>query len=266
MGHLSVPLAVVTGASSGIGAELARELARRGNPVLAVARRRDRLQALADEASRLGWGTIHPFSADLAEPGAVKAIATQARKLRRDGLIGWVVNNAGLGAYGPFQKQDPERITQMVRVNCEAVVGLTHALLPDLLEAGAGKVLNVGSVAGFMPTSYVAVYGATKAFVLSFSEALHEELRGTGVTVTALCPGPVSTEFGEVAGTRARPRHLPGRISAETCARQGIDAAERGEVVYVPGMTSRALVLTSAIIPRPWVRRLSGWFSRPGSA
>src|SRR5207244_11455973 len=131
------------------------------------------------------------------------------------------------------------RLAAMVRVNCEALVALTGLMLPDLVAQGAGVVLNVASAAAFQPTPFMAVYGASKAFVLSFTESLAEELLGTGVSATALCPGPVGTEFGEISGSRGRWKRPPGEITAEACARYGIRAASRGKVIAVPGRLNR---------------------------
>jgi len=258
----AAPLAVVTGASAGIGAALARELSRRGRPVLAVARRDDRLRALAEEARASGRAPIHPLALDVAAPGAAARLVEAARAL---GGAGWLVNNAGFGIYGGFERNDPARLAEMIRLNCESLVLLTHAFLPDLRARGRAAILNVASVAGFQPTPYMAVYGATKAFVLSFSEALAEELRGSGVSVGAFCPGPVTTEFGAVAGTGERFGNVPARLTAEQAALEAILQLERGEVVRVPtalyGFTTRLV----SFVPRALVRRLAGRVQRERS-
>jgi short-subunit dehydrogenase len=178
-------LAVVTGASSGIGAALARHLARRGQPVLAVARRAERLEALASGAGSLD-APIHPLALDVAEGGAAERVLEESHRL---GGATWLVNNAGFGAYGAFAAQDAGQLAAMIRVNCEALVLLTRAFVGDLVRADHAVILNVASAAGFQPTPFLAVYGATKAFVLAFSEAIREELTRTRVTVTAFCPG-----------------------------------------------------------------------------
>jgi short-subunit dehydrogenase len=253
----SAGLAVVTGASSGIGARLAAMLAQRGQPVLAVARRADRLEALAAAAPP---GALHALALDLTEPGAPERVAAEARRL---GGAAWLVNNAGFGAYGPFADQPPERLTAMLRLNCEALVLLTRALLPDLLQAERGVILNVASVAGFEPTPHMSLYGATKALVISFSEGLREELRRTRVAVTAFCPGPVDTEFGAVAGLAGRLRTPPGRLSAEAAARAALAAADRGRAIAVPGLLPKATALAVQLFPRSWVRRASAEVLRP---
>ena len=249
-------LAVVTGASSGIGAEVARILSRRGQPVLAIARRGDRLEALSTEARQSGAAPIHPLRLDVTAPGAVEQVRARAREL---GGAAWLVNNAGFGLLGSFWNQPPERLRDMVRLNCEAMVALSAALLPDLLAAPAGVLLNVGSVAGFQPMPWFACYGATKAFVLSFSEALAEELRRSRVTVTAFCPGPVATEFGEVSG---HAESTPSQLGAETAARFAVAAADRGRVVAVPTALYRTLSKAGHVLPRAAVRAISGWTMR----
>jgi short-subunit dehydrogenase len=250
-------LAVVTGASSGIGAEIARHLARRGQPVLAVARRRDRLEALRAASAH---APIHPFAADLSERAAATRILEEARRL---GGATWLVNNAGFGMYGPFAEAPADRLADMVRLNCESLVVLTRTFLDDLLHADRGVVLDVASMAGFQPTPFMAAYGATKAFVLSFSEALREELARTRVTVTAFCPGPVATEFQEVAGFSARLRTSPGTLTAEAAAKAAISAADRGRDVAVPGRLQQAAAVAVQLFPRALVRRASRQLLRP---
>ncbi len=256
-------LAIVTGASSGIGAALVREFSRRGRPVLAVARRAERLAALEREAGAQGQAAVHPLAIDLTAAGAAAAVRDAAREL---GGAAWLVNNAGFGLYGPFHAVSGERAAAMVRLNCEAMVALTHAVLPDLLTAGRGRVVNVASVAGLMPAPFMSVYGASKAFVVSFSEALAEELRGTGVTVTAFCPGPVATEFGEVAGYGARPHKPPGKVSAEQAARDLIAAAQAGTVSSVPGPANKLAAAAARLLPRGLLRRVLGLALSPAKS
>ncbi len=256
-------LAIVTGASSGIGAALARELSRRGRPVLVVARREERIVALSEEARAGGQAAIHALALDLTADGAAEVVRDRAREL---GGAAWLVNNAGHGLYGPFTALPAERLASLVRLNCEAVVALTHAVLPDLLAAGRGCIVNVASLAGYMPSPYMSVYGASKAFVISFSEALAEELRGTKVSVTAFCPGPVATEFGEVAGYSGRSHKPPGQISAEDAARALIAAAEAGAVADVPGPLNKLAAAVARILPRWLVRRASAAVLAPVKA
>jgi short-subunit dehydrogenase len=246
-------LAIVTGASAGIGAALTRMLARRGRPVLAVARREERLVSLAQEARANGWAEVHPLAADVTLEDTAGRIAALAAER---GGAGWLVNNAGFGYHGAFATQDRERLALLVRLNCEAVVFLTHALLPQLRASGDGVVLNVASAAAFQPTPFMSVYGASKAFVLSFSEGLAEELRGKGVWVGVYCPGPVETEFGEISGvpdTVVRPQVL----SAEEAAREALGQIARRKVIHVPRPLYRFASTTVRLLPRALVRRLA---------
>jgi uncharacterized protein len=229
--------AVVTGASSGIGAEFARQLAARGHGVFLVARREDRLRELASEIERDHGVRAEIAAVDLGD-------AADRRKLpgliaRRELDVAVLVNNAGFTTVGDVHL-NPDRQLGMVRVNVEALVDLTTQWLPGMVERGAGAVINVASVAGFMPIPAQAVYAATKAFVRSFSEAVSAEVRGTGVTVTVLCPGPVATEFVEAGGFK---NQSPGPSfvfsSAHAVARAGIEGAEKGRRVVVPGIGNR---------------------------
>jgi uncharacterized protein len=254
------PLAVVTGASAGIGLALAQELSRSGRPVLAVARREDRVRALADAARAAGHAAIHPLALDVTAPGAPERLRAEAARL---GGAAWLVNNAGLGQYGRFEHADPARLLELLRTNCEALVLLTRAFLPLLRASGEGFVLNVASAAAFQPTPYTTVYGATKAFVLSFSEALAEELRGTGVGAGAFCPGPVATEFGAVAGTGDRFVAPPGILTAEAAAREALAQLRAREVVRVPHPLYKLTAVVTRLLPRALVRRVSGRAHRP---
>lgn len=260
---MAIGLAVVTGASSGIGAAIALRIAASGRPVLAVARREDRLRALAAQARAVGHAPIHVLALDLTSADAPSRVAESAGEM---GGASWLVNDAGFGAYGPFEQLDVEKLTSMVRLNCETVVALTHAFHPQLVRAvqriGDAAMLVIASAASFQPTPFMTVYGATKAFVLSFAEGLSEEWRGTGVYAGAFCPGPVATEFGEVAGTKHRFRNIPAVLTADEAAREALRQIERHEVVRVPtvlyGLASSAVRL----VPRFLVRRLSGAVQR----
>jgi hypothetical protein len=245
---------VITGASAGIGAALARLVAQQGRPVLAIARREDRLLALAREAGENGWASIHPLAADVAEEETSWRIAEMAKDL---GGAAWLVNNAGFGYHGAFETQNRDRLAQMVRLNCEAVVFLTHALLPQLRASGDGIVLNVASVAAFQPTPFMTVYGASKAFVLSFSEGLAEEMRGKGLWVGAYCPGPVETEFGRVSGASGRIEYVPQVLSAAEAAREALEQIARRKVIHVPRSLYRFASTTVRLLPRALVRRIS---------
>jgi uncharacterized protein len=242
--------AVVTGASSGLGREFA--LALRGYPVLPVARREERLHALADEVGASG-GELEPLIADLSTSAGVEALLARAASLE----VELLVNNAGVATYGPFASTPAERELELVRLNVQAIVALTRGLLPALLARGQGGVLNVASQMAFQPMPYFAAYAASKAFVLSFSEALAEELRGTGVRVTAVAPGFVATEFAEVAGSlepECRFPHLqPGRV-----VESALRAHERGRTVKVVGALYAFLTFAGRFAPRAALRRMMG--------
>jgi short-subunit dehydrogenase len=242
--------ALVTGASSGIGEAIARELASRGYALTLVARREDRLKALADELSEQHSITAETARADLGEADERDRLAKALEKSGR--RVDILVNNAGFGAHGDFARVKRERLTEMVRVNVEAVVDLTGRFLPGMAERGDGAIINIASTAAFQPLPGSATYAATKSFVLSFSEAIRTELRGKGVTVTAVCPGPVRTEFGEAAGMGAVEDRTPGLIwmSAEDVARDAVDGAGKGRRVVVPGALNRAGALVGQHSPR----------------
>ncbi len=242
--------AVGTGASSGIGADLARELAARGHGVVLVARREDRLTSLAGELSAAHGVRAEVLACDLADPGARDALPGRVEAL---GLtVEILVNNAGYGSLGAFIKLDGAKETQMVRVNCEAVVGLSHAFAPAMVARGRGAILIVASSAGFQPLHGQATYGASKAFALSFAEALHSELGEAGVAVTALCPGPVKTEFVEVGGMDAAAAEVPGFmwVSSADCARQAIQGLGRNRRVVIPGVPIRVMTMAGQHTPR----------------
>lgn len=253
-------IAIVTGASSGIGQEIARLLSARGRAVLAVARRGERLEALARKAKEQGHAAIHPLAVDVASEEGPARVGEAAREL---GGAAWLVNNAGVMHTGHFHGIDPVKQAKMVRLNCEAMVALTAVIVPELVARKAGVILNVASLAGFQPTPFMSVYGATKAFVLSFTEGLSEELRGTGVTATALCPGPVTTEIFEAAGEAASRTAVSHDLSPAQVARFGVDAAEKGRVVAIPGFKNRLNALGAKVAPRGLVRRVAARTSLP---
>ena len=245
---------VVTGASSGIGAELARELARRGYGVTLVARRKEKLTELADEIHETFDVTAAVESADLQDPAARDRLIDALANRRVVGLV----NNAGYGATGPFAEADLDWHQGMVQLNCQAVVHLTGRLLPKLIDDGAGAVLNLASLAACQPIPNMATYAASKAFVLAFSEAVHAELAGTGVSVTAVQPGPVKTEFWELAGEKGR---NPGAafVSAEEVARQAVEGMVRGSRTVVPTLKWKGAAVAGRFVPRtvqlPLMRR-----------
>ena len=201
--------ALVTGASAGIGEEIARVHAEQGGDLILVARRQDRLDALAASIAQEHGVRVDVIAMDLSKTGAAKRLYTKVQEMGL--VVDVLVNNAGLGAHGSFHESDLKRQTQMLQVNITALTELTHLFVQDMVDRGAGRILNVGSTAGFLPGPLQAVYYATKAYVNSFSQAIANELEGTGVTVTVLCPGPVATEFQEVADLGGG-RALRGRM------------------------------------------------------
>jgi len=251
--------ALITGASAGIGAEFARALAARGTNVILVARSHDRLQTLADEVARDPGVRAEAIAADLARPGAARElrVAVEARGLTVDLLV----NNAGFGTHGPFETLAPEREGAEVALNVAAVVDLTHLFLPAMLAKGDGAVVNVASTAAFQPVPYMAVYGATKAFVLSFSEALWAEYRGRGVRVLALYPGATATEFFDVVGTEDAA--LGAKRTVEQVVATGLRALERGRPSAVDGLANYLLAQSGRFGPRGLVARVGERVMRP---
>ncbi len=242
--------ALITGASAGIGEATARELAARGLGVTLVARREDRLRSLAGELSERFGVRAEAIGADL---GSSTARADLVRRIDELGLeVEILVNNAGFGGGEDFVETDRELLTSMVELNCLALLDLQAAYLPRMLERGRGAVINIASTAAFQPLPGSATYAATKAFVLSLSEAVHEELKGTGVTLTAVCPGPVKTEFMDAAGLTGAEEQLPGMfwMSAESVAKAAVEAAEEGKRAIVPGLINRAGAITGQHAPR----------------
>ena len=241
--------AVVTGASSGIGAELARGLAKRGHGVTLVARREERLRELADELSQAHNVRAEVVAADLADPGERDRLV---REIDERGLtVEILANNAGFGIYEPFTVSERDRELQQVRLLVEAVIDLDARYVPPMVDRGRGAILNVSSTAGFQALPGNGTYAASKAFVLLHTEALHEELRGTGVTATALCPGPVESEFQETSSP-AFAEKIPKFAwrDAGRVAEDGLAALEAGKRSIVPGgIVSRAMFAPNRLAP-----------------
>src|SRR3954452_12191959 len=249
---------LVTGASSGIGADLARSLARRGHGVVLVARRADRLEELAGELTEAHGIRAEVLACDLADADARGAMVGQVADL---GLtVDVLANNAGFGSGGGFQHLDPDREVEMVRLNVEAVVDLCGRYVPEMVRAGRGAVLNVASTAAFQPLPRQATYGATKAFVVAFSDGIYADLRGTGVTATCLCPGPVETEFPDSAGIQDAAEGLPSIFwtQSDQVAEGAVKGLERGKRVVIPGAINRVTALGGQHVPRSLLLRLGG--------
>lgn len=241
--------ALVTGASAGIGAAFALELARRGTDVVLVARRADRLDEVAGQVRALG-AEAEVLVADLGDDAGCAAVEARLRDRARP--VDLLVNNAGFGTSGRFWELPVERELAEVDLNVRSLVRLTHAALGVLVAEGRGAVCNVSSIAGNQPGPTQAVYGATKAFVTLFSEALALETAATGVTVTAVLPGLTHTEFHEVAGIEDEVSSLPGFVwmSADEVARRGLDDTAAGKVLSVPGALNKTVSTLSSMAPR----------------
>jgi uncharacterized protein len=246
--------ALITGASSGIGEEFARQLAGRGYDLVLVARRKDRLERLAEQIPT----SAHVVECDLASEAA--ELPGKVEKLGVD--VDLLVNNAGFGTRGHFVDIEAERDAEMVRVNCEAVVTLTHAFVPGMIERGRGGVITVASTAGMQPLPYETTYGASKAFAISFMEALSMELRGTGVRATVVNPGPVKTEWQAVAGYDENTRIMPGMISAEQCVADSLRAYDRSKRSVIPGRLF-PWVMRATVAPKPIKLRVTERIYRP---
>ena len=245
------PVTLVTGASAGLGAEFARQCAGRGEALALVARRRERLEAIAAD---LG-GAVAVFQADLAKPDAAASLINE---IEAEGLgVDTLINNAGFGLAGRFADLPLERQREMIDLNVATLTELCRLVVPAMVARGRGAILNVASTAAFQPGPNMAVYYASKAYVLSFTEALHHELRGSGVRVSALCPGPTATEFGGVAGMHSP---LLERFAAEASAvvRAGLAGLDRNRAVVVPGAANKVSAQASRLLPRAAMRRIVG--------
>ena len=245
--------ALVTGASAGIGAAIAHELAARGHNLILVARRKDKLDELGSELSDAHGIRTESLGCDLTKAASRDRLHGRAAGLGLDVEV--LVNNAGFATGGPFHEADPQRELDQIRILVEAPVALSSAFLPEMVRRGRGAVLNVASTAGMQPLPYSAGYSAAKAYMLTFSEALHHELRGVGVTVTALAPGPVSTEFWDVADWQAGGQAFesavprPAWVTAEQTAKAGVKGLEDGSRVVVPGLPIRTAMLAARYVP-----------------
>lgn len=263
MGERELGRVLVTGASAGIGAELAREFAKHGHHLVLVARSEDKLMALAGELNAAHDTDALVIAADLSTPDGPKAVV---ETLHDHGVeIDILVNNAGIIDVGPFSDTDTEKFQQMVALNIGATTTLTSLLLPHMLERRFGRILNVASLAGFQPIPSMAVYAATKAYVLSLTESLSEELRGTGVRVTALCPGLTDTNMvAEVKAQSETAQWTPSFLisNPKEVAAQAYKATMSGQTILVPGLPNQVAAAWAQVNPRWLVRTVTGFWAR----
>ncbi|MEY2491334.1 MAG: uncharacterized protein QOH24_285 [Verrucomicrobiota bacterium] len=249
--------AVVTGASAGIGREFAHQLAPRARRLVLVARRRDRLEQLRSEL--LAQNPALQVELRIVDLSILEDVVELGATLREE-PIDFLINNAGLGDYGPFASADPIRLNEMIQVNVLALTALTRAVLPQMIAQKRGAILNVSSSASFLPIPGFSVYAATKAYVTNFSEALRAEVAASGISVCALCPGPVDTEFGAVA---SRGREHPGagpnlvRVPVEKVACAGLKGIERDKAIVIPGLFMKIGMSLVRLTPMPLLRL--GW-------
>ena len=245
------PVALITGASAGLGAEFARQLSERGQRLVLAARRKDRLEELAEKL-----GNARAVAIDLGEKGSAAKLLCDVEEAGEQ--VELLINNAGFGLIGRFAELDGERQREMIDLNVGALTDLCRLVAPTMIERGSGGIINVASTAAFQPGPKMAVYFATKAYVLSFTEALHEELKPHGVHVTALCPGPTRTEFGEVAGFRANGLFERVAMKSPAVVRAGLDGLNKNHAVIVPGIVNKITAASSRFAPRPLVRKIAG--------
>ena len=247
--------ALITGASSGIGRAFSNRLARDGYRLILVARRADRLEALAKEFGELYGAGFEVFPADLTRSEELLAVED---RIAGETSLELVINNAGFGTVGRFAELDAGGEEAEIRLNVLAPLRIARAALPGMIERGRGAIVNLSSMAGFAPAPYMATYAATKAFVTSFSEGLHDELEGTGVTVQALCPGFTRTEFQDVAGARTDDIPSFAWQEADEVVAASLAGLEKGTLVLVPGFANQAVSTLTTAMPRSWARRVLG--------
>lgn len=247
---------LITGASAGLGEGFARALAAERHALILTARRTDRLEALATELRAAHGITVHVFAADLADPAAPARLIAD---IAAAGIsIDTLINNAGFGARGAFAELPIAGQLGQIDVNCRALVALSHAVLPGMTAAGTGAILNIASTAAFQPGPWMAVYYATKAFVLSFSEALHEEVKPHGIRVSALCPGPTRTEFADLAGMGDSELFKRFASSADAVVKDGLAALKANQAVKVSGAVNAVMASSIRLTPRALARRIAG--------
>ncbi|HEX8704124.1 MAG TPA: SDR family oxidoreductase [Myxococcaceae bacterium] len=258
---MSRKVALITGASAGLGEQFAQCFARDGHDVILVARTAARLESLASRLEQEHQVKAHVLAADLARAEEPQRIFEEVRARKLE--VEFLVNNAGFGSTGPFLEQELAREAEMVEVNCTALLKLTHLFARPMRERGSGRILNVASTAGFQPGPYMATYYATKAFVVSFSEALAHELKGSGVTVTCHCPGATHTEFASRAGNeKTRLFQRPGVAKAPDVAADAYAAMMRGRVLAIHGVVNWLAAASVRFTPRGVVRSIAANLNR----
>ncbi len=253
--------ALITGASAGLGTEFARLFAADKHDLILVARRKDRLDALGAELSQKHGVKVHSIGADLMDPNAAGTVVAEVEKL---GLaVDFLVNNAGFGTTGPFVQLDAAKEVGEVTCNITTLVALTRAFLPGMVKRGHGRVLNIGSTAGFQPGPWMATYYATKAFVNSFTEALWHELKGTGVTATVSCPGATATEFAAVSGNDKSRLFAMGAMTAPEVAAEAYAVMHAGRPMVVHGFKNKLAAFSLRFSPRSVVRTIAANLNMP---
>ena len=252
---------LITGASVGIGAAMADVCAEHGHDLILVARRRDKLEARAADLERRFRVKVASVSEDLADPQGPRRVfdAVAAQGLDVEHLI----NNAGVGLYGKFASTDLDAELKMIQLNAASVVELTKRFLPAMVQRRSGRILNVASTAAFVPGPWMSIYYATKAFVLSFSEAIDYELKPIGITVTTLCPGPTESEFKVRAGSQRSRLFEAFLMDAPTVARAGYEGMMNGKTVVIPGMRNKLIPVAARVIPRSMIATMSHRAARP---
>ncbi|HKV53614.1 MAG TPA: SDR family oxidoreductase [Candidatus Binataceae bacterium] len=250
-----MPTALITGASSGIGESFAKELARRKYDLILVARREDRLKAVAAAARELGAAQAEIAALDLSQPDAPRQLHKRLADNGRE--VECLVNNAGFGTTGRFDRMPLEREIEEIELNVTALVTLTRLFLPAMIQRGRGTIINVASTAAFQAVPYMATYAATKAFVLSFTEAIAAEAAGSGVHILALCPGPVRTEFQAVAKNEHGLMPSFAYTDADTVVRHALASAARGRAVRISGVLNAITAQSTRFLPRALVRTLA---------
>ncbi|QIK96844.1 SDR family oxidoreductase [Sphingomonas sp. HDW15A] len=243
-------ITLITGASAGLGVDFARQLSGRGERLVLAARRKDRLDSLAAEL-----GNSRAVAIDLGEPGAAARLMADIAAHGEE--VGCLINNAGFGLWGRFVDLDSAKQRQMIDLNCGTLAELCHAVVPAMIARGSGAILNLASTAAFQPGPGMATYFATKAFVLSFTEALHEEVAKSGVRVTALCPGPTATEFGDVAGFKGNGMFEKLSAKSSDVVAAGLKALDSNRAVVIPGLINKLGAQGHRLLPRTWLRKVT---------